>query len=80
MHQNASQSNTNLSSHEFESGFDSWTNHEPNTSTKKSDLKSKSTTHNKPKQEEQPASNLINFEDDKWADDDDAGWESIDTK
>ncbi|CAF1545141.1 unnamed protein product [Adineta ricciae] len=79
-HQNTSKSNTNLSSHEFESGFDSWVNHEPNISTKKPDSKSKSTTHNKPKQEEQPASNLINFEDDKWADDDDAGWESIDTK
>ncbi|CAF1008503.1 unnamed protein product [Adineta ricciae] len=27
-----------------------------------------------------PAANLINFDEEKWADDDDAGWESIDTK
>jgi hypothetical protein len=27
-----------------------------------------------------PAPNLINFDDEKWADDDDAGWESIETK
>ena len=32
------------------------------------------------KSKETPASNLISFDDDNWADDDDAGWESIDTK
>jgi len=31
------------------------------------------------KSKEQPAPNLITFDDDKWGDDDD-GWESIDTK
>ena len=48
-----------------------------------SSKKSSSAQSSKPKAPAKaaPAPNLINFDDDnKWADDDDAGWESIDTK
>ncbi|UJR14690.1 hypothetical protein I4U23_001683 [Adineta vaga] len=67
-----------------QSDFDSWGNHESKPSVKKPDSNLKSTVENISKKEEQQkpaASNLINFDDDKWAaHDDDAGWESIDTK
>ncbi|CAF0724653.1 unnamed protein product [Adineta steineri] len=37
-------------------------------------------TQGESKKEKPTSSNLINFDDDKWVVDDDAGWESIDTK
>ncbi|UJR32058.1 hypothetical protein I4U23_019526 [Adineta vaga] len=56
-------------------------------SSKKSNNSNSSTsskTKSEPKVKATPAPaaapNLINFDDEKWADDDDAGWESIDTK
>ena len=75
-------SHENLSSRDSDPVFDSWLNETPKTqSTTHQSLPSKqSSTTNPAKSKEQPAPNLINFDDDKWADDDDAGWESIDTK
>jgi ADP-ribosylation factor GTPase-activating protein 1 len=92
-HQQQSRSNNDLSQPERDPSYESWLNDEArpkssasanrSTSSKKtgntnssSSTKSKST----PAPPSAPAPNLINFDDEKWADDDDAGWESIDTK
>ncbi len=71
-----SKSNSYLSTEAHDANFESRLDTKLST-TKEPGDKSQS-VQAKPK--EQPAPNLINFDDDKWGDDDDAGWESIDTK
>jgi len=84
-----SKSNDNVSEHERDASFESWLNDEPRAkptkssnrttnSKKSSSSKSKSTPAAAPAPV--PAANLISFDDDKWANDDDAAWESIDGK
>ncbi len=85
--QQQSKSNTSLSTGDADPNFESWLNEEPKTKPSGANIQSSSSqkttdtnqsVSTKPK--EQPAPNLISFDDDKWLDDDDAGWESIDTK
>ncbi len=85
--QQQSTSNNSLSKQDSDPNFESWLNDEPKTKSKGTNNQSSIAKQTgdinqsapaKPK--EQPAANLISFDDDKWADDDDAGWESIDTK
>ncbi|CAF1239478.1 unnamed protein product [Adineta steineri] len=92
--QEQSKSNNDVSNRGRDDSFESWLNDEPSskpsasatrsTSSKKtgntSSSKSKSESKPKPEPKAAPAPNLINFDDEKWALDDDAGWESIDTK
>ena len=49
-------------------------------SKKTGNTNSSASSKPKPKPAPAPAPNLINFDEEKWAHDDDAGWESIDTK
>jgi len=88
-HHQQSKSNDDVSRRERDNSFESWLNDEPDskssnatdrsTSSKKTG-NTNSSDSSKSKPAPAPAPNLINFDDDKWADDDDAGWESIDTK
>ncbi|CAF3754197.1 unnamed protein product [Rotaria socialis] len=90
-----SQSNTEISKPQRDVSFESWLNDEPiskpssassrATSSKKtgntnSSAGSKTKQVSAPAPVSVPAPNLISFDDEKWADDDDAGWESIDTR
>ncbi|CAF3777085.1 unnamed protein product [Rotaria sp. Silwood1] len=85
--QQQSQSNNDISKPDRDLSFESWLNDEPSsksstassrpTSSKTKGNTNSSTLPSKPKSA--PAPNLITFDDEKWADDDDAGWESIDT-
>ncbi|CAF3128858.1 unnamed protein product [Rotaria sp. Silwood2] len=84
--QQQSQSNNDISKSERDLSFESWLNDEP--SSKSSTSSSRPTSSKKTgdtnssapsKPKSTPAPNLITFDDEKWADDDDAGWESIDT-
>jgi hypothetical protein len=91
-HQHQSKSNDDVSKYERDDSFESWLNDEPkskplNTATRPTSSKKTGNTSSsispkpKAKPKAEPAPNLINFDDEnKWADDDDAGWESIDTK
>ncbi|CAF0959262.1 unnamed protein product [Rotaria sordida] len=84
--QQQSQSNNDVSKPERDLSFESWLNDEPRsksstssnrpTSSKKTGNTSVSASS---KSKATPAPNLINFDDEKWANDDDAAWESIDT-
>ena len=85
------QTNSDLSGSGRDLSFESWLNDEPKakTSTTKkttsTSTKTKVTPVSAPTPTPAPTSapaapNLITFDDDKWADDDDAGWESIETK
>jgi len=83
-----SKSTNNLSTNDQDPNFESWLNNDkpkPKTSSDNTRSSSSKKTTEKiqsvpPKPKEEPAPNLISFDDDKWVDDDDAGWESIDTK
>jgi hypothetical protein len=92
-HQQQSQSNNDISEKQRDLSFESWLNDEPSsklsaTATRPTSSKKTGNTNSsapsKPKPEPKPAPapapNLIHFDDEKWADDDDAGWESIDAK
>ncbi|CAF5188570.1 unnamed protein product, partial [Rotaria magnacalcarata] len=90
-----SQSSTEISKPQRDVSFESWLNDEPiskpssassrTTSSKKtgntnSSAGSKAKQVSAPAPVSVPAPNLISFDEEKWADDDDAGWESIDTR
>jgi hypothetical protein len=88
-HQQQSKSNDDISRQERDISFESWLNDEssskPSNTAGRSTFSKKTGNTNssgssKSKPTPAPAPNLINFDDEKWADDDDAGWESIDTK
>lgn len=91
-----SRSNNDLSRPNRDLSFESWLNDEPSskksapppttTTTSNVQRSTKKSSTSKSKAEPTPApaapaANLISFDDEnKWADDDDAGWEPIDTK
>ncbi len=83
LQQQSKSNNNNLPTGDQDANFDkpkaksSSDNTRSSSSTKTTNDKNQSIPA-KPKEE--PAPNLINFDDNQWADDDDAGWESIDTK
>lgn len=89
-HQQQSKSDENVFKYERDPSFESWLNEETkpkpssatgrSTSSKKTSHSSSSKSKATPAPAPVPAPNLISFDDEKWADDDDAGWESIDTK
>lgn len=89
-HQQQSKSDENVFKHDRDPSFESWLNEETkpkpssatgrSTSSKKTSHSSSSKSKATPAPAPAPAPNLITFDDEKWADDDDAGWESIDTK
>ncbi|CAF4516541.1 unnamed protein product, partial [Rotaria magnacalcarata] len=76
-----SKSNNSLPRNDREQNFESWFDDEvKNVEDRPSSKNSDTPVSVKPKEEEEKGSNLINFDEDKWVDDDDVGWESIDTK
>ncbi|CAF4655503.1 unnamed protein product, partial [Rotaria magnacalcarata] len=76
-----SKSNNSLPRNDREQNFESWFDDEvKNVEDRPSSKNSDTSVSVKPKEEEEKGSNLINFDEDKWVDDDDVGWESIDTK
>lgn len=88
-----SQSTNDVTAAKRDLSFESWLNDEPETtassnspstsSASKTSKKntSKTKSESKAKAESKPAAkNLIDFDDDKWAVDDDTPWESIDGK
>jgi hypothetical protein len=83
-----SKSTNNIPTNDQDPNFESWLNNDkpkPKASTDNTRSSSSKKPSDKnqsipPKPKEEPEPNLISFDDDKWMDDDDAGWESIDTK